>query len=248
MKIGIPWADLERRLDVMSVLSLCGEEPMEEKAEERGTYTMGIDTGSELHVVILKAEYGGEDGCDPTGRQHVVYLGAHHEFAELDGLMKRFRVLRCVIDGLPETHATRAFAVRHRGKVYLNFFNEHQRGETKWDRDALTVQVNRTEALDASRAAVREKKVVLPRRLPIVETFARHMAADAKILEEDEETGAKRYKYVRTGEDHFSLAFTYAWMAAQLPPGPRVLRIDLPVRPLRLQGAWPFGSLRAGRP
>ena len=35
-----------------------------------------------------------------------------------------------------------------------------------------------------------------------------------KILQEDEETGAKRYKYVRTGEDHFSLAFTYAWLAA----------------------------------
>ena len=37
-----------------------------------------------------------------------------------------------------------------------------------------------------------------------------------KILVEDEETGAKKYRYVRTGgEDHFSLAFTYAWMAAQ---------------------------------
>lgn len=36
----------------------------------------------------------------------------------------------------------------------------------------------------------------------------------AKIFEEDEDTGAKRYKYIRTGPDHFSLAFTYAWMAA----------------------------------
>jgi hypothetical protein len=32
---------------------------------------------------------------------------------------------------------------------------------------------------------------VLPRRMPLIETFARHMAADAKILDEDEETGAK---------------------------------------------------------
>ncbi len=39
------------------------------------------------------------------------------------------------------------------------------------------------------------------------------MAADAKVLDEDEETGAKKYRYIRTGEDHFSLAFTYAWMA-----------------------------------
>lgn len=40
------------------------------------------------------------------------------------------------------------------------------------------------------------------------------MSADAKILDEDAETGAKKYRYIRTGADHFSLAFTYAWMAA----------------------------------
>jgi hypothetical protein len=44
--------------------------------------------------------------------------------------------------------------------------------------------------------------------------FAQHMAADAKILDEDEETGAQKFRYIRTGPDHFSLAFTYAWMAA----------------------------------
>jgi len=37
----------------------------------------------------------------------------------------------------------------------------------------------------------------------------------AKVLEEDEQTGSKRFRYVRVGEDHFSLAFTYACMEAQ---------------------------------
>ena len=60
---------------------------------------------------------------------------------------------------------------------------------------------------------IRDEKIVLPRQTPIVEEFAHHMAADAKILEEDEDTGAKRYRYIRTGPDHFSLAFTYAWLA-----------------------------------
>jgi hypothetical protein len=41
------------------------------------------------------------------------------------------------------------------------------------------VSVNRTEALDASRMAVRDRKLILPRRLPIVEEFAQHMSADA---------------------------------------------------------------------
>ena len=68
--------------------------------------------------------------------------------------------------------------------------------------------------LDASRAAVRDQQVLLPRQERLVEELAVHMAADARILQEDEETGAKQYRYVRTGPDHFSLAFTYAWMAA----------------------------------
>jgi hypothetical protein len=87
----------------------------------------------------------------------------------------------------------------YRLKAYLNFFNEHQRGSRRWNREDRIVEVNRTEALDESRAVVREKRVLLPRRAPIVEEFARHMAADAKVLEEDEETGAKRYRYIRTG-------------------------------------------------
>jgi hypothetical protein len=65
--------------------------------------------------------------------------------------MRRFRVRLCVIDGLPETHATR--------------------------------------------------------------DFARHMTCDAKILNEDEETGTKKCKYIRTAADHYSLAFTYGLMA-----------------------------------
>jgi len=29
-----------------------------------------------------------------------------------------------------------------------------------------------------------------------------------------EDTGIKKYRYIRTAENHFSMAFTYAWMAA----------------------------------
>lgn len=39
------------------------------------------------------------------------------------------------------------------------------------------------------------------------------MTCDAKVLEEDKDTGAQKYRYIRTGENHFSMAFTYACMA-----------------------------------
>jgi hypothetical protein len=207
LKIGIPWVDLERRLDMASVLSLCTDAPMLEEC--KAPCVMGVDTGRALHVVILQP-----DDDDEKGERHrLVHLGVYREFSDLDALMKRFRIDRCVIDGLPETHATREFANRHRRDVFLSFFNDNQKGSIKWDDHELKVEVNRTEALDASRAAVRDKKLILPRRLPLVETFARHLTCDAKKLEEDEETGAQRYRYIKTGENHFSFALTYAWMA-----------------------------------
>jgi hypothetical protein len=197
------------RLDLMSVLSLCTDTLMLDKCDE--PCLMGVDTGKALHAVILRPDL--DDGM----KHHLVHLAVCNSFSELDDLMARFKVDACVIDGLPETHATREFAQRHSGHVFMNFFNENQRGAALFDRHARTVQVNRTEALDASRAAIRDKRVVLPRRLPIVETFARHMVVDAKILDENKDTGAKKYRYIRTpagAADHFSLAFTYAWIAA----------------------------------
>ena len=169
---------------------------------------MGVDTGKALHVVILR------DIGESFDRQRLIFLRECHEFGELDELIRRFHVDRCVIDGLPETHATREFAKRHPGVAYMSYFVQSQRGGPQWDESGRIVQINRTDALDASRAAVRDSQVTLPARTPIVEEFAKHMAADAKVLDEDEETGAKKYRYIRTGTDHFSLAFTYACMAA----------------------------------
>ena len=146
--------------------------------------------------------------------------------------MKRFSVRRCVIDALPEIHATRAFAQRHRGRVWLNYFQESQRGSYRWDREEGIVHENRTETLDASRQVIRDGKVILPRHSRLVEEFADHLAADAKRPVEDEQTGARSYRYIRTGVDHFSLAFTYdciAWSQFRCgSSGTRCGRVALP--------------------
>ena len=168
---------------------------------------MGVDTGKELHVVISRPLKDGE------GRRQVVYIGVRHEYSEIDELMHRYQITSCVIDALPEIHATRAFAKRHFGQVWLNYFQHSQRGSYRWDSDEWIVYENRTEALDASRQAIRDRKVVLPRAGPVLQEFAEHLAADVKQLVEDEETGARTNRYVRTRPDHYSLAFTYDCVA-----------------------------------
>jgi len=178
-----------RTQNAQTVLACCGRGPILGSVQDGGC-TMGVDTGKDLHVVISRRLER------PSERREVVYLGVEKSYADLDWLMKRLRVrVRvCVVDALPEIHATRELAGRHPGNIWLKYFVQGQKGEPKWDNGQQIVQENRTEALDLSRAAIRNGTVVLPRRSPLVEEFAAHIAANAKRLIEDEETGAQSYR------------------------------------------------------
>jgi hypothetical protein len=169
---------------------------------------MGTDTGRQLRTVVLRTD------DQDRKQQRVVHRGAYPDLSDLDAIMARYQVQMCVIDGMPETHETRKFTERHRPVAFMNFFNESQRGAADWNHHTQTVKVHRTDALDVSREAVRSQRLILPRQTPLIAEFAQHMAANAKTLDEDPDTGAQKYRYIRTGPDHYSLAFTYAWQAA----------------------------------
>ena len=168
---------------------------------------MGVDQGKDLHVVIGKHH--------PQKAGQIVHLGIYEAWEELDRLMKNFSVSRCVVDALPETRNARAFAERHRGKVFLNYYSIHQKGSYAWNEKTLIVSCNRTESLDASHKEIMDQNLILPKNCEIVQEFALHLHNVAKKLEENEETGSKRYVYVKLGDDHFRHAFNYEAMARQ---------------------------------
>ena len=103
-------------------------------------------------------------GKNTDGLPKYVHLGIYKGWEELDRLMKSFRVSRCVVDGLPNTDSARKFAKRHKPRVFLSFLSETQKGFYKWDEEQLTVNSNRTEALDASHKEIQNRQIVLPRR------------------------------------------------------------------------------------
>ena len=181
LKIGIAYVEAQNRLSIQEVLALCGSDGI--VSEDPGPCFMGVDQGSDLHVVI------GKKARQKAGK--IVHLEVYKDWEELDGLMKAFHVSRCVVDALPETRNARAFALRHKGKVYLNFYNEHQKGSYAWNDADLTVSCNRTESLDASGKEITDEGLVLPKECGIVKTFAEHLHNTAKKLQEDEETGIK---------------------------------------------------------
>jgi hypothetical protein len=61
-------------------------------------------------------------------------------------------------------------------------------------------------------------QIVLPKNCEVVREFARHLHNVAKKLEENEETGSKRYVYVKLGPDHFRHALNYEAMGRQVEP------------------------------
>jgi len=203
LKIGNAYVEATNRLSVQEVLSLCGNDGI--LSQDRGPCFMGVDQGKNLHVVI------GKKHIQKAGQ--IVHIGVYKDWEELDRLMRNFHVSRCVVDALPETRNARAFAERFRGKIYLNYYNQHQKGSYAWNEKEFIVSCNRTESLDASHREIMDQEILLPRECEITREFATHMHNVAKRLEEDEETGSKRYVYVKLGPDHFRHAFNYECMA-----------------------------------
>ena len=208
LKIGVAYVEAENRLSTQEVLDLCSLDGIE--SSDGGPCYMGVDQGSDLHVIIGKKH--------PNLSGKIIHLNVYKDWKELDRLMKNFKVLLCVVDALPETRNARAFAARFPGKVYLNYYNIHQKGSYAWNEKELIVSCNRTESLDASHREISERTLAIPKRCDIVEDFASHLHNVAKKLEEDEDTGSKRYNYIKLGTDHFRHAYNYEAMARQNAP------------------------------
>jgi hypothetical protein len=194
---------------VEEVLALCSNDGIE--GSDTGPCYMGVDQGKDLHVVI------GKRHPDKAGK--IVHLGIYKDWEDIDRLMRVFSVSRCVVDALPETRNARALAERHKGKIFLCYYSEHQKGTYKWNEKELTVAVNRTESLDASHNQVMKEQLILPKECDIVREFAKHLHNVAKKLEEDTESGSKRYVYVKLGEDHLRHAFNYEAIAMDFGRG-----------------------------
>lgn len=217
LKIGLAYVEATNRLTIQDILALCHGYSV--VLEDTGPCFMGVDQGKDLHVVI---------GKKGNPKDRIPHLGVYKDWEDLDPLMKKFNVLRCVVDALPETRNARAFANRFPGKVYLNYYNEHRKGNYAWNEKELIVQCNRTESLDSSHREIADGRVELPRQCEVVEEFAKHLHNVAKKLEEiertdkntgqKEKTGEKRYVYVRLGVDHFRHAYNYEVMARHNSP------------------------------
>lgn len=211
LSLGMAYIAAQNRLTKEHVLSLSSSEFPKDFWSVSAPCYMGVDQGKDLHVVFKK-EHSGKTLTLPV---------LEFDFEALDKYMDKVEI--CVIDGMPETRKAKEFALRHIGKVYLNYYSASQKGEYKWNDEEWIVQENRTESMDASHEPLYNSVVVLPPYDETVEEYAMHCNNTAKKLHEDEETGSRVYIYVKLGPDHFRHADNYATIAmsarAKMPRG-----------------------------
>jgi hypothetical protein len=219
LKIGIAYVDAKNRLSREQVFDCCGDQGMLSESS-KGCF-MGVDQGSNLHFVIGR----GHD----TRKGEIVHIGHlkgnntenkndDSGWRQLDEFMKRFKIMRCVVDAQPNTKLAREFSERFPGRVFLCYYSDSFKGNYRWDEEKMVVHANRTESLDASHMEISQVNVLLPRRSEVVDEFADHMHNVAKKLIVDEETGSQKYQYFRLGEDHWRHAYNYEKMARDESP------------------------------
>lgn len=180
--------------------------------------TMGVDVGhNRLHVEIDGWAISNipTNDINVVSMPQVLYEGVHHEFYELDDLMRRFHIKFCIVDSQPARREAREFAFRHYGRVRLCNYGNSVHGKdvhvSSESSPEPMVTVDRTSWLDLSLGRFKNKTIRIP--LDSSLEYKQNLIAPARIYLKD---GNGNYvgRYVEgTNPDHFAHARNYAEIA-----------------------------------
>ena len=174
--------------------------------------TMGVDVGSWLHYVICVwfPKRMGSD-LNMMSECRVLCEGKVATFEELDGLMRQWQPLICVIDANPERRKAYEFAVRFFGHVKLCFYGKGITGKAiSTPAEGHTITVDRTSWIDASLGRFHNKTIQLP--MDTSREYKEHIKALIRVYEKDKDNNPVG-RYINQGADHFGHAQTYAEIA-----------------------------------
>lgn len=179
--------------------------------------TMGVDVGKWLHYEVAEWEPKrmGKD-LNMVSNCRVICEGKVAAFEELDGLMRQWQVIMCVIDANPERRKAYEFAIRFLGHVKLCVYGKGINGKMiskdKDNGDHMVI-VDRTSWLDASLGRFRNQTIKLPRDTDL--EYKTQVKSPIRVYEKDKD-GNPIGKYINQGDDHFGHARNYNEIALPL--------------------------------
>jgi len=206
--LGFPYIALEDRLRQQDVFNCCGDEIM--KFNSTIGTAMGADIMKTNRVVIAEKK--------PKGGAKVIYMARVSGFDALYDLAIRYNVKSAVICLRPYEESFRKFQARCHAKeikVFGSEYRDKQKDFQKTDEQSGIYSISRTEMMDKSHSWVKGGGLELPRRCAEVEVFAKEMCNTAKVLETNELTGDRVYRYRPIGdkEEHYRHAINYLMLA-----------------------------------
>jgi len=204
-KLGMAYIRTENRLSKGDIYACCGQDALTSRTIGFKT-AMGVDVGkNQFHVII---------GYPKTEKTYkVLYVGRVGSLNDVHDLAVKHNVISTVIDAEPETWAVRDFQKAKSYRVMLCDYQERLKVARKTDEMLGLLTVRRTETCDATHDVFASQRVELPRKCPEMEQFATEMANLAKVLQEDEFTGSRTFKYKKLGEEHYYHAFNFFMLA-----------------------------------
>ncbi|MGR3292549.1 MAG: phage terminase large subunit family protein, partial [Candidatus Scalindua sp.] len=210
--LGFPYIAIEDRLRQQDVFNCCGDELMASMSTV-GT-AMGADIMKTNRVVIAEKK--------KNGGARIIYMARVSTFDALYDLVGRFNVKSVVACLRPYEESFRKFQERCSNRdstdkitVYGVEYRDKQRNLLKTDEESGIYVLARTEAMDGSQTWIRSGKLEIPRKCEEVNIFAKECTNVAKVLETNERTGDRIYRYrpVGVGGDHYRHCVNYLQLA-----------------------------------
>lgn len=184
---------------------------------------MGVDVGARFHVWVEWAS----DRWTGVPTRYLVSAREVDSFEALDDLMLRFGVRVCVVDAHPERHGARQFQDRWPGQVFLADYVKDRwpalvlGGEQPDPKRRFRVQVDRTGAMDAFAADVRDENLLFPFDAGTVPGLVAHLQAPVRRLVPDANGNPRGVYDEGARPDHYYHAAVYAelalWIRKQMP-------------------------------
>jgi hypothetical protein len=208
--LGFPYIALEDRLRQQDVFDCCGDDVMKTRSDI-GT-AMAADIMKTNRVVIAEKK--------KNGGAKIIYMARVSGFDALYELVERFKVRSAVICLRPYEESFRKFQERCSKRdpkvtVFGSEYKDKQRNLVKTDEKSGVYSLARTESMDGSQAWIRSGKFEIPRKCDEVKIFAKECCNTAKVLETNEKTGDRTYRYraVGNGDEHYRHTVNYLKLA-----------------------------------
>jgi hypothetical protein len=189
------------------------------QSDHSGWYTMGVDVGPKY----LNVEIGEYLKTNQRKINYDMSLATMYrvmkackvtQFEQLDELMRKYKIMYCVIDAQPETRKALEFAQRFLGRVSLCYYTDTRVKTLNEDKKNCVVTADRTLWLDTSLGRFKKRSIRLPADTDL--EYKDNIKAPVRIYQEDA-NGNPTGRYVNGNKpDHYAHSRNYSEIAFAL--------------------------------